>query len=621
MAGEPVRRSGSTDIRSNYSLDTRGDDEDLDVRDATETTGLLGAGAESGHGAPEVEGDSLPRKDSWEGSADFDGLPWWRRPSIYWLVGPYALFTLAYGGSIVPKLNLIIDLICKKYFREQASVDPNFTFLPVIVGGDNPQCTIPAVQKHVATFMLGISVIVGILSAFTAPKLGALSDRYGRKRLLALTSFGGLIGEGVMILAGMFPEVIDYRWLIVGAIFDGLSGSFTAGSVLGHSYTSDCTPPSKRGVAIGYLHSCLFSGLAFGPLLAGYFVKWTGSLLSIFYVTFACHAIFILFILFVLPESLSKKRQLLAREKHALKQDRKDQNMQEWASSIETSVPGPLQKIAPEITKLFATIRHSHPFEPLKILFPKGPGAGPVRRNLCLLALIDMIILGAAMSSGQVTLLYTEFMFHWGNFETSAFMSLISMVRVFVLMGILPILNYFFRVRPQARRRRESGFIVEKNAGADQLDCWVLRVAIVSDVVGICGYTLARSPPVFVLCGIVTAFGGLGSATIQAALSKHVSSERVGELLGAIGLLHALSRIIAPVIFNGLYAATVESFPQAIFVLMTALFVVVLVLSMFIRPHLYLAETEEGPIPVRRAVSRHQSEESVLTEEEVVPRI
>lgn len=82
MAGEPVRRSGSTDIRSNYSLDTRGDDEDLDVRDATETTGLLGAGAESGHGAPEVEGDSLPRKDSWEGSADFDGLPWWRRPSV-----------------------------------------------------------------------------------------------------------------------------------------------------------------------------------------------------------------------------------------------------------------------------------------------------------------------------------------------------------------------------------------------------------------------------------------------------------------------------------------------------------------------------------------------------------
>lgn len=433
--------------------------------------------------------------------------------------------------------------------------------------------------------MLGLSVIIGVLSAYTAPKLGALSDRYGRIRLLALTSFGGLLGEGIIILAGKFPEVIDYRWLILGAIFDGLAGSFTAGSVLGHSYTSDCTPPSKRGVAIGYLHSCLFSGIAFGPLLAGYFVKWTGSLLSVFYVTFACHCLFIIFILFVLPESLSKKRQLIAREKHLLEQDRKDQKIQDWASSIETSIPGPLQRIAPGISKLFANVWYSHPFEPLKILLPKGPGAGLVRRNLCLLALVDMIVFGAAVSSGQVTLLYTEFMFHWGNFETSAFISLTSMVRVFVLMAILPILNYFFRVRPQARRRRESGFIIEKNAGADQLDCWILRVAIVSDVLGVCGYIFARSPAVFVLCGIITAFGGLGSATIQSALSKHVASERVGELLGANGLLHALSRIVMPIIFNGLYAATVEGFPQAVFVVMTAMFGIVLIASMFIRPH------------------------------------
>lgn len=84
MAGEPVRRSGSTDIRSNYSLDTRrgDDDDDLEVRDATETTGLLGAGAEEVEEAPEDGSDSLPRKDSWVGAEDFEGLPWWRRPSV-----------------------------------------------------------------------------------------------------------------------------------------------------------------------------------------------------------------------------------------------------------------------------------------------------------------------------------------------------------------------------------------------------------------------------------------------------------------------------------------------------------------------------------------------------------
>lgn len=27
-------------------------------------------------------------------------------PQVYWLLGPYFLFTLAFGGIIVPKLNL-----------------------------------------------------------------------------------------------------------------------------------------------------------------------------------------------------------------------------------------------------------------------------------------------------------------------------------------------------------------------------------------------------------------------------------------------------------------------------------------------------------------------------------
>jgi hypothetical protein len=64
-----------------------------------------------------------------------------------------------------------------------------------------------------------------------------------------------------------------------------------------------------------------------------------------------------------------------------------------------------------------------------------------------------------------------------------------------------------------------------------------------------------------------------------------VPPESLGRLLGAIGLLHALSRVIAPILFNGLYMATVDTFPQAFFVLMFALFVVVLVATLLVRPH------------------------------------
>lgn len=475
----------------------------------------------------------------------------------------------------------IITLICDRYFADRSAADPSFVFTPVIHGGNNPQCNIPDVQRLVASFTLCMSVLVGIISAFTAPKLGALSDRYGRTSMVAICSVGGVISEITVILAGKYPDTVHYSWILLGAFFDGLAGSFTAGSVLIHSYASDCTPPSKRGVAIGYLHACLFTGLAFGPLLAGYFVKWTGSLLSIFYVTLGCHIVFILFIYFVTPESLSRRRQLLAREKYAREQEALGE-VPRWAAVVSKFIP-----FCKHFGHGVRSVHRANPFAPLKILFPSGPQHKRLRRNLVTLALIDMSILGAAMSSGTILILYTEFVFGWGNLEASRFMSLVSMVRIFVLIGIFPVINYIFRTRPAARRRRESGNLPvdEKNVGADELDVWVLRSALISDVIGIGGYIFARTQEWFILSAVIAAFGGLGSASIQASISKHVPTERVGQLLGAVGLLHALARVFFPIIFNGLYAATVSTYPQAFFVLLCSIFAVALVASFTVRPH------------------------------------
>lgn len=562
-------------------------DDDVDHNEAhNETSRLLGIETVSPAATPHHQ-----QADSWAGAEEFVGLPWHKRPSVFWLIPPYALFTLAFGGSIVPKLNLIITLVCDRYFREKSLQDQTFVFTPVVLGGDNPQCNIPEVQQNVATFTLVMSVIVGVLSSYTAPKIGSLSDRYGRKKVLALTSAGGVCAEVVTILCARFPDVIHYQWLLVGVVFDGLAGSFTAGSFLSHAYTSDCTPPSKRGVAIGYLHACLFSGLAFGPLIAAYFIKFTGSIISLFYVTLCCHIIFILFVGFIIPESVSERRQELARKKHREETHERDQRTRAWAANYMATHQGRpanyfMSRLAsPKYANLLASIRSANPLEPLRVLSPKGHNNIRARRNLILLAVTDMIILGAAMSSGQVTLLYAEYMFNWGNFETSEFMSIISLVRVCILLLLFPAINYVFRVLPARRRRRESGATQESNAGADKLDISVLRFAILSDVVGIIGYVFARSESFFIASGVITAFGGMSSATIQAMLSKTVPAETVGSVLGAIGLLHALSRIVAPVVLNGLYAATVKTFPQAVFVVISGLFVVVFILSLMLRPH------------------------------------
>uniref|UniRef100_A0A8H7TTN2 Major facilitator superfamily (MFS) profile domain-containing protein n=1 Tax=Bionectria ochroleuca TaxID=29856 RepID=A0A8H7TTN2_BIOOC len=109
------------------------------------------------------------------------------------------------------------------------------------------------------------------------------------------------------------------------------------------------------------------------------------------------------------------------------------------------------------------------------------------------------------------------------------------------------------------------------------------------EVLACVGYSLAQNGHAFFVSGMVTAMGGLGSASIQAAITKHVPSDKVGQVLGAIGMLHALSRVIGPLAFQGLYAATVKTLPQAFLMVLGGLFCVAFTGALLLKPHVHWA--------------------------------
>ncbi|KAI9876985.1 MAG: hypothetical protein M1830_005112 [Pleopsidium flavum] len=506
---------------------------------------------ESGH-------DERPR---WSGERDFEGKTWWNKPSVFWLLPPFLLFTLAFGGVVVPKLNLILTLICQEYLSDRSNEDPSFQFMPVIVGSDNPQCQIPEVQALVSKFTLYGNLIAGILSAITSPKLGALSDRYGRRNIIAMTTVGMLIGEIITIIAATYPEMFSVKWLLLGYAFDGLCGSFIAAMALTHSYAADCTPPAKRNVTFGYFHGCLYTGIAIGPVIAGYIIKATGEILTIFYIALGCHFIFLSFLLFVVPESLSKERQMAAREKHRLYKDGRPRR------------------------SFVNALKGANLLAPLEILYPTGEGSSrAVRWNLMFLAAVDTTMFGVAMGSMTVVVIYSEYMFGWGNLESSIFVSIVNTCRVCVLLIFVPLITRFIRGR--------AGSVPQRNSGCDRLDLAIIRTAIVFDILGYIGYATVRTGSLLILSGAIAAVGGMGSPTLQSSLTKHVPPDRTGQLLGATGLLHALARVVAPTIFNLIYALTVGKFTQTVFVCLAATFGVAFILSWFIRPHVYFDEPD-----------------------------
>lgn len=475
---------------------------------------------------------------------------------LYWLLGPWLIVTLAFGGIIVPKLELILQLVCKQHLTEMANKDPNFSYIPIVLGGDdNDQCRTPEVQALVAQFTLYCSLVGGLLAAVISPKLGALSDRYGRKKLMLITNLGMISGEVVTILCAKYPETFPVQWIIASYAIDGLCGSFIAAMALANSYATDCTPPAQRSSGFALFHGCLFTGVAVGPIIAGVITEKTGTVLTVFYIMVAAHSSFVLFLMFVIPESLSKARQQAAREKYRQEQAELGPAA-DWINQI----------------------RGFNLFAPLKILLPSGRGtSATLRRNMFFLAATDTTMFGVAMGSMTVVIIYTNYEFGWKTPESARYMSIVNTCRVTCLVVILPLITRLVRGPGGNRQKRHTG--------ADLFDLTVIRFAVLFDTLGYLGYTLARDGTLFTLSGMLASVGGVGSPMLQSALTKSVPPDRTGQLLGATGLLHALARVVAPTVFNAIYKATVGGFTQTVFVCLTATFGVAFLLSWFVRPH------------------------------------
>lgn len=139
----------------------------------------------------------------------------------------------------------------------------------------------------------------------SAPLMGALSDRFGRRPLLLL-AIGGL---GVdFVFHALAPTV---AWLFVGRLIAGVCGS---SYVIANAYIADITAPEHRARAFGLMGAALGLGFVLGPALGG-LLGGFGPRVP-FWVAAAVSGANFLYGLVVLPETLpvEKRRPLNWRE-------------------------------------------------------------------------------------------------------------------------------------------------------------------------------------------------------------------------------------------------------------------------------------------------------------------
>lgn len=117
------------------------------------------------------------------------------------------------------------------------------------------------VQSDLIGLYVGLIVSVFALCSFcTAPILGLISDRHGRRPVLILSLLGSAAGYLIFGTGGAL-------WvLFLGRIIDG----FTAGNISTvYAYVADTHPPADRGRIFGMLGAVAGFGFMFGPAAGG----------------------------------------------------------------------------------------------------------------------------------------------------------------------------------------------------------------------------------------------------------------------------------------------------------------------------------------------------------------
>jgi DHA1 family tetracycline resistance protein-like MFS transporter len=132
-----------------------------------------------------------------------------------------------------------------------------------------------------------------VMQFFAAPVQGALSDSFGRRPVILISTLGMALDYVVMALA---PSL---GWLYAGRMISGI----TAGSIsAAYAYLIDVTPVENRTRIFGLAGAAMSVGTAIGPAIGG--LAGGYDLRLPFWIAAALSVLNLLYGWFVLPESL-----------------------------------------------------------------------------------------------------------------------------------------------------------------------------------------------------------------------------------------------------------------------------------------------------------------------------
>ncbi len=137
---------------------------------------------------------------------------------------------------------------------------------------------VPLFSRHYGASGFVIGAIIASFSAMQfifSPIWGRLSDRYGRRPILLISTAGAALSYIVFAIGCGFENHTLALWvLLISRVFAGACGG---NITVAQAYIADITPPENRSKRMGLIGMAFGLGFIFGPAISGIALKFGGA--------------------------------------------------------------------------------------------------------------------------------------------------------------------------------------------------------------------------------------------------------------------------------------------------------------------------------------------------------
>ena len=162
---------------------------------------------------------------------------------------------------------------------------------------------VPLFSRHYGASGFVIGAIIASFSAMQfifSPIWGRLSDRYGRRPILLISTAGAALSYMLFAIGCGFENHTVALWVLLASrMFAGACGG---NITVAQAYIADITPPENRSKRMGLIGMAFGLGFIFGPAISGIALKFGGTTAPGWTAAALCAANFLL-AYFILAES------------------------------------------------------------------------------------------------------------------------------------------------------------------------------------------------------------------------------------------------------------------------------------------------------------------------------